>query len=222
MRRVHGPRHPATLDTYLLLSELYTSTGLSYQAKAASDKSAAPLAKEYFKKALLIHEDLLRLLVHEDGADDDSDDELDSTAAILAEHGISVKGSTTGGQNGMQEEAPALSEAEKAFIAKRHLVLLKLAYQRLGGWPKQASEYERLNADAFGVFGTTQEWKGLEGVEKWSVKGFGVGKAESEYGIFKEAGVGSWEFAAGGDVRAVRTETNGAARFSGEQDEEEL
>jgi len=141
----------------------------------------------------------------EDGDADDSDDELDSTAAILAEHGVSVKGSTTGAQNGTQEEAPALSEAEKASTAKRHFMLLKLAYQRLGGWPKQASEYERLNADAFRVFGTTQEWKGLEGVEKWSVKGFGAGNAESEYGVFKETGVGSWEFAAGEDVRAVRT-----------------
>ncbi|KAF2812396.1 NACHT domain-containing protein [Mytilinidion resinicola] len=230
MRRVHGARHPATLDTYLLLSELYTSTGAFYQSKTATDKAAAQLARDYFKKALLIHEDLLRLLVHEDGAGDgyDSDDELDSAAAILAEHGVSVKGSVAGGAAGAQEDdnTPALSETEKAFLAKRHLVLLKLAFQRLGGWPKAAGEYERLNAEAFRVFGASAEWKGLEGVEKWSTKGFGGGKAESEAGVFKEQGVGSWEFAAGEVPRALTTVTqvkhNGTNKAVVEQEEEEL
>jgi hypothetical protein len=42
--------------------------------------------------------------------------------------------------------------------------------------------YEQLNADIFASYGGAL--KGAEGVEKWSAKGFGAGKAESGAGAF--------------------------------------
>ena len=141
------------------------------------------MANEYFKKALFVHEDILRLLVNDSIGADDEDD---SRSAILAEDGISV--------NGEQEELEPLGEdgkpVDKGKLALTHLRLLKYAYQRFGGWPKAYSEYERLNADVFRTFGS--ELKGVEGVEKWQTKGFGGGKAESIEGSF--TGLKNWEF----------------------------
>jgi hypothetical protein len=195
LRRTHGPRSPATIETYELLAELYTSTGQSYQAKASSEKTG-PLATQYFKKALAVHEDLLRLLVRDEG-DADSDDEEDTTAALLAEHGVSVNGASVDGREGDDLEQSSINRSE---LSIRHLHLLKFAYQRLGGWPKDAREYERLNAELFRVFGGEKEWKGAQGVEKWSVKEYGLGKAESKDGAFE--GVMDWAFAQSGAVEA--------------------
>lgn len=80
-------------------------------------------------------------------------------------------------------------DVDKGKLVKEHLRLMKLAYQRLGSWPKQYSAYERLNADAFKAYGA--QLSGVEGVEKWQVKGFGAGKAESNDGAF--VGVSEWE-----------------------------
>jgi hypothetical protein len=184
MRRAHGPRAPVTIETYELLAQLYTSMGQTYQSKAASEKTG-PLAREYFKKALGVHEDILRLVVHEHGSGDDSDDELDTTAYLLAKEGINVKK-----QEGQPTAALDTENIDKSAIALRHLQLLKLAYQRLGGWPKSYDEYERLNAQVFRTFGAEAKWKGVQGTEKWSAKEFGNGKAESQDGGFK--GIEDW------------------------------
>lgn len=69
---------------------------------------------------------------------------------------------------------PSVSDGENV---RQHLLLLKLAFQHLGDWPKDYSEYEKLNADLFLRFGN--ELKGFEGVEKWDSKDFGRGKASS-------------------------------------------
>jgi hypothetical protein len=158
--------------------------GLTYQAKAPSEKTG-PLALEYFKKALGVHEDILHLVVHEYGAGDDSDDELDTTAYLLAKEGVNVKK-----QEGQPAQAFDAENIDRSAIALRHLQLLKLAYQRLGGWPKSYEEYERLNAQVFRTFGGDAKWKGVEGTEKWSAKEFGNGKAESQDGAFK--GIDDW------------------------------
>ncbi|KAL5410988.1 hypothetical protein PMIN03_005094 [Paraphaeosphaeria minitans] len=185
MRRAHGPRAPVTVETYELLAQLYTSTGLTYQSKAATEKTGA-LATEHFKKALAVHEDMLRLLVRDDDADDDSDDD-DTAAGLLAEHTGSVNGSVDGrwASSSLLDQSTA-SVSDKAALALRHLHLLKLAFQRLGGWPKPGAEYERLNASLFREFGGEEAWKGARGVETWSAKGFGAGKAESGEGVFGE------------------------------------
>ncbi|KAG9386877.1 hypothetical protein A1F94_003627, partial [Pyrenophora tritici-repentis] len=86
------------------------------------------------------------------------------------------------------------STLDKSATALKHLHLLKLAYQRYGGWPKSYDEYEHLNAQLFRVFGGESKWKGVEGTEKWDAKGFGSGKAESQEGGFR--GVQDWSFGA--------------------------
>lgn len=205
MRRAHGPRAPITIETQQLLAELYTSIGQSYQQKASSEKTGG-LAQEYFKKALAVHEDMLRLLVHENGNGDDSDDELDSTAALLAKEGISVNGSLDGKQTESFDE----ENIDAPALALRHLTLLKLAYQRLGSWPKKYEEYERLNALVFRVFGGESSWKSAQGIEKWSAKDFGSGKAESSDGAFK--GIDDWGFET---ADALVNEHNGHTNGSG-------
>ncbi|KAF2261879.1 hypothetical protein CC78DRAFT_469263 [Lojkania enalia] len=189
MRRTHGTRAAVTLETYDLLAHLYTSTGHMYQSKAAVEKTGA-LAHEYFKKAIGVHEDILHWLVNnEQSVDNLEDDEFDTTTALLAEYGIGVNDSVDGKQN-KDIEQPGIN---KSAWAIRHLYLLKLAYQRYGGWPKPVAEYERLNAELFRVFGGESEWKDAKGVETWDAKGFGAGKAEGKEGAFE--GVDDWAFA---------------------------
>ena len=180
LRRVHGARHPATLETYGLLAELYTSAAQQYQK--SGDKSSASIATDYFKKAVLVHEDVLRWLVggQAEGGEDDDDDE-DTAAAILKEHGVAIDED----QDGKADEA----DVNTPKLVKMHLHLLKLAFQRLGSWPKNYGIYERLNADVFKAFGN--QLQGSEGVEKWQAKGFGAGKAEAKDGEFSS--VSDWE-----------------------------
>jgi hypothetical protein len=136
-----------------------------------------------------VHEDLLRLIVHDrsDGQDDDDDDELDTAAALLAREGVHVK--RPDGQKSLQHDP---SEIDRSALALKHMHLLKMAYQRLGGWPKAYDDYERLNAQLFRVFGGEAKWKGVEGTEKWDAKSFGNGKAESLDGAFN--GMEDWSF----------------------------
>ena len=189
MRRAHGPRAPVTIETYELLAQLYTSTGLSYQQTAAKgDKAAGPVSQDYFKKAVGVHEDVLRLMVAAQGGDadgEDSDDELDTAAALLAREGVTPKSPLGGNSPALDTE-----QIDKSAIALKHLHLLRLAYQRLGAWPKPYAEYERLNAQLFRVFGGESSWKGVEGTEKWEVKA--GAKVESKEGTF--SGIRDWSF----------------------------
>lgn len=160
-RRVYGPRHTNTLEMSVLLSQLYIGIAQRYQA----DKNTQELAHRYYRKSATLHENILRVFC------DPSLAELDG----VIDGGMSMDGShyeLDMGKNG--KDAAALSEGE---YVRRHMHLLKLSVERLGAWPKDYSEYERLNADLFGEFST--ELKGVEGVEKWNLKAFGSGKAES-------------------------------------------
>ncbi|KXS96240.1 hypothetical protein AC579_6698 [Pseudocercospora musae] len=171
LRRVNGINHPATIEAYTLLAELYTGVAQNYQKE--SDKVPAA---EHFKKAFLVHEDVLRWLLSDTTGGDADDD--DTAATLLAEH--------SGSDHAIVDDADANKRVQK------HLRLLKLAYQRLGQWPKPYVVYERLNAELFQHF--PEQLHGLEGVEKWQVKGFGSGKAESNEGQFK--GCSDWEILA--------------------------
>jgi hypothetical protein len=192
MRRAHGPCTPVTIETYELLAQLYTSTGLMYQQTVTEgDKAAGPVAQDYFKKAVGINEVVLRLMVTaqsgEVGDGEDSDDEFDTATALLAREGVKPK-------RPIRETSAALdaSQIDKSAIARKHVYLLKLAYQRLGSWPKPYAEYERLNAQVFRLFSSEASWKGVEGTEKWDAMGFGAGKAESQEGLF--GGIKDWAF----------------------------
>lgn len=179
LRRAHGISHPATLEAFQILSQLYTSAGLSFQKTASGnggDKSSAALAADYLKKAVIIEEDILRWFVSEEAGT--NDDEDDTAAAILAEHGI--KPDSPADESSPDDESKTV---DRSAEVKTHLHLLKLAFQRYGQWPKAYAVYEQLNADVFASYGGAL--KGAEGVEKWSAKGFGAGKAESGEGAFR-------------------------------------
>ncbi|EAW23842.1 NACHT domain protein [Aspergillus fischeri NRRL 181] len=174
-RRVHGACHPATLDTSVLLSQLYIGVGLRYQ----SHKNGQEMANRYYKKSAALHENLLRIF------SDPSFAELECGL----DNSMSLDGSTY--DLDMGEPVGHVPDGESV---RRHLYLLKLAVQRLGDWPKDYSEYERLNADLFREFAS--DLKGVEGVEKWDLKAYGAGKAEGNADILETEFKG-WEFLEG-------------------------
>ncbi|KAL2826663.1 hypothetical protein BDW59DRAFT_179378 [Aspergillus cavernicola] len=146
-RRVHGARHASTLQIM----------GQSYQ----SHKDGQDLTNRYYKRSAALHENVLRALSVPAFAD--LDGSLDG--------GMSADGSTFDGDFGNG------SLSDSGDHIRQHFKLFKLAIQRLGGWPKDYSEYERLNAELFREYPSALE--GVQGIERWDFKGFGVGKAES-------------------------------------------
>lgn len=170
-RRVHGARHPSTLEMSIFLSQLYTSVAQRYQ----SQKSGHEIAHRYYKKAAAIHENILRVF------SDPSFAELEG-----GDMSMSMDGST------YSFELPnvATSNWTEGQHVRQHLDLLKLAVERLGDWPKDYGEYERLNADIFREF--KEDLSGVEGVEKWAPKKFGSGKAERNDDMLN-TNIKSWE-----------------------------
>lgn len=194
MRRAHGPRTAVTIETYELLAELYTSTALDYQKNAAKE-STGSLANEYFRKAFRAHEDILQILVFENGTGDDSDDELDAAAELLALHGSRSPSSSVNGHVATRTPPSPHTPLNFAAIARRHLDLMRLAYQRLGDWPRPYSEsrYRELSDKIFAKFDGEKEMRGAQPVKSWSNKGFGKGNAESDDGTLKDPL--DWSFA---------------------------
>jgi hypothetical protein len=160
-RRANGARHWSTLEMSILLTQLYTGIAQRHQ----SEKGGRCVANKYYNKSVSVHENLLRVFAYPHFADLegglDSSLNIDVSAYDLAD-------SSNG--NGL----PSISDGEHV---RQHLKLLKLSLQRLGDWPKDYSEYERLNADLYLEFGS--DLKGIEGVEKWNLKDFGSGKSSS-------------------------------------------
>ncbi|CAI7595684.1 unnamed protein product [Penicillium viridicatum] len=151
--RVHGPRHPSTVEMTVLLSQMYTSMAQGYQ----NQKGRRELAYRYYRKAAALHENALRVFIGP--SSDDADMEVIS--------GISSPSSAS---------SPGEKHEEGKHV-RQHLHMLKLAVERLGEWPKEYSEYERLNHDIFSTFANDLE--GVDGVDKWNVQSFGAGKAEA-------------------------------------------
>ncbi|EED17341.1 NACHT domain protein [Talaromyces stipitatus ATCC 10500] len=170
-RRVHGPRHPSTLEMSVLLSQLYTSVAQRYQ----NQKSGQEIAHRYYKKSAAVHENILRVF------SDPSFAELEG-----GDMSMSMDGSTYS----MEFGNVASSSWTEGQHVRQHLALLKLAIERLGDWPKDYSEFERLNADIFREF--KEDLNGVEGVEKWAPKKFGSGKAERNDDLL-DTNIKSWE-----------------------------
>ncbi|KAF4959761.1 hypothetical protein F66182_18278, partial [Fusarium sp. NRRL 66182] len=116
-RRVHGPRHPSTLEMSILLSQLYTSVAQRYQ----SQKSGHEIARRYYKKAAAVHENILRVFT------DPSFAELEG-----GDMSMSMDGSTYS----LDLINVASSNWTEGQHVRQHLDLLKLAIERLGDWPK--------------------------------------------------------------------------------------
>jgi len=193
LRRVYGSSHLATLEMNIFLSQMYVSTGLALQ----STKGAGELARRYYKRAIGVHENVLRSLTLDPlGLNEDDDvTVLSSDPEPLELSGIVSK------------------DASQGTYARRHLILLKHALERYGDYPKGYAEYEQLNADVFHTF--AEELRGVEGVEKWNIKKFGNGKAGSDDGGL-DANVKDWalvEEAVKG--YAMNGHTNGHNHMSG-------
>ncbi|KAH8423418.1 uncharacterized protein LDX57_001179 [Aspergillus melleus] len=152
--RVHGPRHPATIEMTVLLSQMYTSVAQGYQGH----KESREVAFRYYKKAASLHENALRVFV-------------DPTVSADLDEGFESGFASPG-----RSPSPGGDDDEGKYV-RQHLHLLKLAVERLGEWPKEYSEYERLSSDVFKAY--KQDLDGVEGVEKWNLKNFGSGRAEA-------------------------------------------
>merc|ERR1712187_77379 len=151
--RVHGPRHTSSIEMTILLSQMYTSVAQGYQ----NQKDRRDLAYRYYRKAAGLHENALRVFI-------------DPSATEM------VEAASSGSES--EPSSPGAGPEERVGkYVRQHLHLLKLAVERLGNWPKEYSEYERLSAELFSAFGG--DLKGIEGVDKWNLKNFGFGKAEA-------------------------------------------
>ncbi|KAJ6051935.1 hypothetical protein N7460_002469 [Penicillium canescens] len=153
--RVHGPRHPSTIEMTVLLSQMYTSMAQGYQEQ----KGRHELAYRYYRKAAALHENALRVFI-------------DPSSASASDVDMEVI-------SGMSSPASSASpgEKEEGKHVRQHLHMLKLAVERLGDWPKDYSEYERLNQDLFNTFANDLE--GVDGIDKWNLQSFGSGQAEA-------------------------------------------
>ncbi|KAL5041355.1 hypothetical protein BDW71DRAFT_217918 [Aspergillus fruticulosus] len=114
----------------------------------------------YCYQAAALHENALRVFIDPSSASTTTDIELEHPSP-------SISGSPI----------PAETAGSLGQCIRQHLHLLKLAVERLGNWPKDYSEYERLNSDLFRMF--RDELQGIKGVDKWNLKQFGAGRAEA-------------------------------------------
>ncbi|KAH7324307.1 NACHT domain protein [Stachybotrys elegans] len=171
-RRVHGTRHPNTLEMSILLTQLYTSVAQRFQ----ESKTGQDMATRLLKKSVAVHENIVRVLTDPAYAEmEDSLDTAHSSDGSDWEHAMS------------DDYKNGASDGEHV---RQHMWYMKLALERLGGWPKDYSEYQRLSSDVFSKF--AQEMKGMEGMDKWDLKKFGKGRAESEDDMLN-ANFSDWE-----------------------------
>lgn len=171
-RRVHGARHPATLEMSMFLTRLYTSVAQRYQGQSASAKG---VPEKYYRKSAAVHEHILRAF---------TDPSYDLEPAL---DGIESASSIGAGSVGSFQEQNALPDGK---YVRRHMRYMKLALERLGSWPKDYAEYERLNAEVFRQY--ADDLDGVSGVEKWDLGAYGGGKAEAGDDLL-DAGFEEWE-----------------------------
>lgn len=200
VRRVHGARHPRTLETMSLLAELYTSSAQYYQfipGFVANGKSGAggdknrEMARVYLKKACAVHEDALKLLVDKAGDDGEiSDDESVSSRGSPSVSPSFIRKSSYAStfSHGHQHHhhryrrRSSITRDQEVSAVKTHLRLLKLALQRLGTWARSADEYERLTARVWDDFGNELKADGVKEDQvlskKWKLEEYGNGRSE--------------------------------------------
>ena len=178
-RRVNGTRSPTTMKMSVLLSQLYTGIGQRNQAH----KETQDLANRYYKRSAALHENILRAL--SDPTFDDLDGSVD---------GGSVNGSVNGSMSPSGLDSDFVADFTNGATiddqVRQHYKLFKLAVQRFGGWPKDYAEYERLNGDLRREYPSAL--KDVDGVDKWELKGYGSGKAESKEDLI-DADFNDWQ-----------------------------
>ena len=162
---MYGVRHEQARKLTILLGSIYISNGLHYI------KTDASMAKNFFRKAIVLHQDALKTLVDIDSAENSDDEDIGSDMGSV--HTVATNGKDS-------NFGSPVDRASRIAAIKAHVLLLKLAYQRYGGWPRQAAEYERLTSKVWAEFGSQLGLKEDQVVtSKWSATGYGGGKAEN-------------------------------------------
>lgn len=199
IRRVHGIRHYHTVSFQTLLASMYTSLALRYSREATREgaknkRHSEEMARVYFKKAMQVHEEVLKQIVNSDDADmsDDDDDEFDYADAA----------STHRGPNGAANAGSVtacgfawISREQELCAVREHIRKLQLAVQRYGGFSKPSSNYEKLTSHVWGCYGKEADFKMAQDqvlAAKWKVEGFGSGKAEGDISEDEFKAPGSW------------------------------
>ena len=146
-------------------------------------KNDEAAAKNFFRKAIVLHYDALKTLVDVDGSENSDDEDFGSdigsanTAVTTGKHGM---------LGSLSASVATIERGAEISAIKTHVRLLKLAYQRYGGWPKQAADYEKLTSKVWAEFGSELGVKEDQVVSsKWTANGFGGGKAESNMDDWK-------------------------------------
>lgn len=186
VRRVHGVRHYQAISFNALLASMYTSLALKYNEEAGNEHTknkthARDMSRVYFKKAIQVHEEVLKQIVNTDEIDDSDcdDDESDYTDMASARGGLA-------GPNGHAAVNGGLvwaSREQEIQAVKSHIRRLQLAIQRYGGFVKPPSTYEKLTGRVWETYHKDPAFKmGQDQVlaNKWKVEGYGSGKAEGE------------------------------------------
>ncbi|KAL4733235.1 hypothetical protein BDV11DRAFT_210366 [Aspergillus similis] len=128
---VHGPRDPSMTEMTILLARIYTSVAYCYQGT----EDHCELVSQYYKKAAALHENALRVFIDPSSASTTTDIDLEQPSPSIS--GLSI----------LVETVRSIGKC-----IWQHLHLLKLVVERLGNWPKDYSEYKRLNSDLFWMF----------------------------------------------------------------------
>ncbi|KAL3448230.1 hypothetical protein BJX65DRAFT_295132 [Aspergillus insuetus] len=171
--RVHGPRHSSTVEMTILLSQMYTSVAQGYQGTTEHRE----LATQYYKKAAALHENALRVFVDPSSSATAIDAD---TSTATQPYSASSSPSTSPASSPGDDSDPTKAHAK---AVRQHLHLLKLAVERLGNWPKDYAEYERLNSDVFRMF--REDLQGIKGLDKCNLRQFGAGRAEASDDLIK-------------------------------------
>lgn len=184
VRRVHGTRHHYTVTFYALLASMYTTLACKYIKDAAggtSDKKhAEDMARVYFRKAIEVHEEVLKQIVSAEDADssDDDDDESDHNGVGPSRQG------TNGVTNGTTRATCGFawrSHEQELESVRAHIRRLQLAVQRYGNWVKPSNSYEKLTSRVWDSYGKESGFNMAQDqvlANKWQIEKYGSGKAE--------------------------------------------
>ncbi|KAK8084046.1 hypothetical protein PG996_002827 [Apiospora saccharicola] len=186
--------------------------------RVSGSAGAEEIANRYYRKSAAIHEDILRgltdagyasvdgsldSLMNGNGNNNNNNNGMsnDGYSSDRRSSSISISSSSSSNGNGMMNSrtfsfvsgaAQGGEQQQKSDgkIARQHLWLLRLALERVGGWPKGYAEYERLNADVFARY--PAEMAGAAGVERWNLSAFGHGRASAEDDLLKKEEMKNW------------------------------
>lgn len=186
VRRVHGVRHYQTVKFQALLASMYTSLALKHNDDAHREdfknkKHAEEMARVYFRKAVQVHEEVLKQIINDEDADmsdcDDDESDYPDNNSHRRYSGMPLTNGNAGTQGGFAWR----SKKQEIESVRAHIRRLQLALQRYGGWVRPAADYERLTKQVWQQYEKEDDLNLAEKqviASQWKVDGFGLGKAE--------------------------------------------